>query len=56
MKSKLIVRLKKWIRSGHTKIELAHALGYKSASTINNWLSRGSIPDYMTDKVEEVIK
>lgn len=52
----IIKAIKKWLKTkGNTKIELAFRLGYKSSSTINNWINRGSVPEYMLQRVREIV-
>lgn len=52
----LVTKIKKWLKyPGNTKIELAYKLGYKSSSAISNWISRGNVPTYMHQRVEEIL-
>ena len=56
-KKSLLVLVRKFLKkSGKTKIELAYILGYKSSSTINNWIYRKRVPEYMRARIEEVVK
>lgn len=53
----MLKKLKAWLKKpGNSKSKLAYLLGYKSSSTITNWLSRKSIPEYMTPQLKEIFK
>lgn len=57
MKKDLLKLIKKWLaHPGNSKVELAFKLGYRSSSTINNWLARGRVPEHMQAHVERIVK
>jgi hypothetical protein len=52
----LMIQLKKWLRKPTHSMELlALKMGYRSKSTICNWLTRNSIPEHVQDKLKEII-
>lgn len=57
MTQKQIIRLlNDWLKQkGNTKAKLAKKLGYKTHTTINNWIKRKSIPSYrLNDILKEI--
>ena len=51
----MLKRLQKWLkRPENTYARLANLMGYKSRSTIYNWLYRGRIPRELYPKLKEV--
>ena len=53
----MLAQLKRWLKKpGNSNVKLAYLLGYKSATTISNWLARGSVPDYIKPQLKEVLK
>lgn len=53
----MIRQLKAWLKKpGNSEAKLAFLLNYKSTSTIRNWLSRKSIPDYIKPQLKQIIE
>lgn len=53
----MLKRLKKWLsRPGNSNAKLAYLLNRKSGSTISNWLTRKSIPEYIIPQLKEALK
>ena len=53
----MIRRLKAWLkRPENSTAKLAYLLGYKSGSTISNWISRNKIPEFVKPRLKEVLK
>ena len=49
--------LKKWLKKPkRSKVYLAYLMGYRSASTISNWITRGSIPEQAHERLEKALK
>lgn len=38
----------------HTQSELSRLLGFKSRSTISNWLKAGKVPEHMKGKIKKL--
>ena len=50
-------KLERWLKKkGNSKSKLAYLLGYKSSSTISNWITRGSIPEYIEPQLKNILK
>jgi len=53
----IVGALKRWLsKPGNTQAGLAAALGYRSSTTVAQWIKRGRIPDYMHKDVWAQIK
>ncbi len=53
----MIRRLKAWLKkSGNTYAKLAELLGFKSRSTVANWIARNEVPVKHRKRVKEVLK
>lgn len=51
---KLILELREWLKS-NSSADLASRLGYKNSSTINQWLSRESIPRWQVPELKKIM-
>lgn len=51
---KLITELREWLVS-NSSADLASILGYKNSSTINQWLSRESIPRWQVPELKKIM-
>jgi len=50
-----LTQLKKWLAVPvHTKAMLAKKLGYASASAVNNWVTRKSVPSFQRARVMQL--
>jgi hypothetical protein len=53
----MLRELKRWLkRPGNSNAKLAYLMGYKSGSTIANWVSRKSIPNHVLPQLKRIIK
>lgn len=53
----MLFKLKQWLKkSGNSNAKLAYLLGYKSGSTISNWLTRKTIPEYIRPQLRTILK
>lgn len=53
----MLKQLKNWLKKpGNSNAKLAYLLGYKSGSTITNWLARKSIPEYRYAELKRIIR
>lgn len=55
---KLIREIRKWLGEGESNSMalLAARLGYRSSSTIDHWLHRGSIPESKWEQIISIIE
>lgn len=52
----MINQLKKWLnKPENSTAKLAYLLGYKSGSTISNWIARDSIPGHKTKELTRIL-
>lgn len=51
---KLILDLREWLKC-NSSADLASRLGYKNSSTINQWLSRESIPRWQVPELKKIM-
>jgi hypothetical protein len=52
-----LMAIKKWLKKeGNSEAKLAYALGYTSSTAITMWFKRNNIPNYMKERVKELIK
>jgi len=53
----MIKKLTRWLaKNGNSKAKLAYLMGYKSSSTITNWLTRESIPGHAEKQLKTLLK
>lgn len=53
----MLTQLKRWLnKPNNSNTKLAYLLGYKSGSTISNWITRKSIPEYIKPLLKEILK
>lgn len=49
--------LVKWLkRPGNSQAKMAAILGYKTSTTIANWLTRGAIPEREKARVRDIVR
>lgn len=53
----MLKELKHWLKQdGNSTIKLAYMLNYKTSTTINNWIARKRIPNYMEPILKEIFQ
>lgn len=54
---KTITQLKKWMKKRRSaRVDLANYFGYRTTNTIDQWVTRGYIPEKIEKKVASYIK
>ena len=53
----MLKKLKKWLsKKDNSTTKLAYLMGYKSSSTVTNWITRGSIPSHAEQQLKTLLK
>lgn len=53
----MLRKLRHWLKQdGNSCAKLAYLLNYKSGTTISNWVTRKSIPDYVKPRLKEILE
>jgi len=53
---KILEKIEKWLKKkGNSKAELSRHLGYRTATTITNWITRGRVPMYRSVEIVEAL-
>jgi hypothetical protein len=56
MKNNLVNQLAKLVQKDPRLAgRIAFVLGYRSTSTVMNWILRGNIPEYRIDEVQKIL-
>lgn len=53
----MIKELKSWLKKpGNSSAKIAYLLGYRTGTTVSNWIYRNSIPEYIKPQLKNLLK